>query len=416
MVAPPGDPQRGLRDLHVARPAARHDRHDAACGWSTAPCRAPGGWPPSQRRRSGSRSRRISRSSDWSAARLSEQQPPPCRARRRDRAPRCADPVSGLEPDARPAFTAQNKAVPIISGMRPRASCSTSRPISMTIAAWEVEQAEAREAFVAATGEDVPQQGPSGPPGCCAASRPSMPTMCPVVAAHQDRHPQHQRRPPEAAGLVRVGAPADRGRQGRPAAQQPDRKLILRGDQPCDWPPARVSDAVRPEVGPHVLPEPEPAGPLPEARLAVIALLGRHRGRRPVADRAVACALSGDPDDAAGLRGGPRPARGDRERDDRRRRGRRDEGAAQGCQAGQLGNLYGQGAKGLRATAWADYDIDLTLADAEAAWRRCAPATPCCCCNAPPDDQPGQVPWHSTQQFAARCGASGRTAARFGYR
>ena len=146
--------------VDAARPAARRGRHDAAGrpGLRHRPGRPAAG----HRRRGGARITvpKDLQTSDWSASRLSEAQ---LRYAALDAvvAYRAARVLwRGLEPDARPAFTAQNNAVPVIARMRLVGIPFDPEIHRATIAAWEVEQAEARAAFVAAAGEEVPQQGP----------------------------------------------------------------------------------------------------------------------------------------------------------------------------------------------------------------------------------------------------------------
>jgi hypothetical protein len=65
-----------------------------------------------------------------------------------------------LSPMPGQPFAAQNAAVPVIARMR-LAGLPFDPVIHLeTVAGWERDQAEARAAFVAAAGEDVPPQGP----------------------------------------------------------------------------------------------------------------------------------------------------------------------------------------------------------------------------------------------------------------
>ena len=237
MVAPPGDPQRGLRDLHVARPAARHDRHDAAHGPGLRHhARGARRLANVAEKALGVTAPKDLQTSDWSAARLSEQQ---LRYAALDAviapAPRasCIGAWSPTPGRHSPRRTKRSDHL----GMRLEASPFNVPTHLATIAAWESSRPRparrsSRRPARTCRSEALAVRLAAAP------LQASMPTMCSVVAAHQDRHPQHQRRPPEAAGLVRVGAPADRGRQGRPAAQQL-RPQADRGDQPRDRPPAR---------------------------------------------------------------------------------------------------------------------------------------------------------------------------------
>ena len=321
--------------------------------------------------------------SDWSAARLSERAAPLRRPRRRARAPRGRDAVAGPGARRPPGVRRAEQRGP---GHRPDA------PGGSAVRRRDPSRDDRRMGGRAGRGPGgVRRRGrrgraAAGPAAVrLAAAPPPGPRgrrRAPVVAAHRDRRPQHERRPPEAAGLVRLGAPADRGRQGRPAAQQL-RPQAHRGDQPRDRPPARRPDAVRPEVGPHVLLEPEPAGPPARgpARRGRASRAGcwwsptsrrSSSASRPRPERR--------PHHAPGLRGGPRPPRADRERDDRHRRGRRDEGAAQGRQAGELRqpvSARGPGACGRRPGPTTTSTSRSPRPRPPG--RRCAPATPCCC-------------------------------------
>jgi DNA polymerase I-like protein with 3'-5' exonuclease and polymerase domains len=238
-----------------------------------------------------------------------------------------------------------------------------------TIAAWEVEQAEAREAFVAAAGEDVPQQGPQRSTWLLRRlqaleaddvirwwPRTKTGTLS-TSADHLKRLAWCE----WARPLIAV-AKADQ------RLSSFGRKLIaainpvtgrLHGDlMPCGQKSGRTSCS-----SPNLL------GLPPEARLAVIAPPGRVLvvGDLSQIELRVACALSGDPTMRQAFAEG---------RDLHVVTASAMTGAAEadvtkaqrkGAKPVNFGNLYGQGAKGLRATAWADYDIDLTLAEAEAA-------------------------------------------------
>jgi DNA polymerase I len=98
--------------------------------------------------------------SDWSAARLSEAQIEYA-GLDAVLAYRIAPMLwRAMGPDAEPAFRAQNEAAPIIAGMGLRGLPFDIPTHLARIEVWEHEAAAAREAFRDATGEDVPQQGP----------------------------------------------------------------------------------------------------------------------------------------------------------------------------------------------------------------------------------------------------------------
>ncbi|MCC2662393.1 MAG: polymerase family protein with 3-5-exonuclease and polymerase domain [Geminicoccaceae bacterium] len=307
--------------------------------------------------------------SDWAAARLSSEQ---LSYAGLDAvlAHRAAGVLwRALEPDARPAFAAQNNAVPVIAGMRVQGIPFDVPTHLETTAAWEVEQAEAREAFVAAAGEDVPQQGPRRSAWLLRRLRDLEAddvirwwprTKTGALSTSAD-HLKRLAWCEWARPLIAV-AKADQ------RLSSFGRKLVaainpvtgrLHGDLiPCGQKSGRTSCS-----SPNLL------GLPPAARRAVVAPAGRVL---VVADFGqvelrIAAELSGDPTMRQALAEG---------RDLHVLTASAMTGAAEAdvtaaqrkaAKPVNFGNLYGQGAKRLMATAWADYDIDLTLAEAEAA-------------------------------------------------
>ena len=306
--------------------------------------------------------------SDWSAARLSGAQLAYAAldAVVAHRAARAL--FRGLEPDARPAFAAQNAAVPVIARMR-LAGLPFDPAIHLeTVAGWERDQAEARAAFVAAAGEEVPPQGPK-------RSAWLERRLADLDADELRWWPRTE------AGTLKTGAEHLKRlawcEWARPliAVARADqrlssfgRKLVaaispvtsrLHGDLiPCAQKSGRTSCSA-----PNLL------GLPPEARRAVIAPSGRML---VVADLSqielrVAAELSGDPAMRQAFRDG---------RDLHRVTASAITGAAEedvtpeqrkAAKPVNFGVLYGQGARGLRATAWSDYGLDMSLAEAERA-------------------------------------------------
>ena len=195
---------------------------------------------------------------------------------------------------------------------------------------------------------------------------------------------KHERRAPEEASLVRVGAPADRGRQAPTSASSSfGRKLIaainpvtgrLHGDlMPC----APEVAVARPARSPNLL------GLPPAARRAVVAPAGRMlvvADLRQIELR-VAAELSGDPTMRQAFAEG---------RDLHVLTASAITGAAEAdvttaqrkaAKPVNFGILYGQGARGLRATAWSDYGHRHHARRGRARPGGAARPLPRCCCT-----------------------------------
>ena len=277
--------------------------------------------------------RRTCRRSDWSAARLSAEQIAYAAldavvAHRAGRAM-----WRDLDPDARRAFAVQNAAVPVIAGMALAGIPFDPEIHRQTILTWEREQAEARAAFVAATGEEVPPQGPQR-------------------SAWLEHHlrdlgaDDELRRWPrnDATGTLKTGAEHLTRiawcEWARPllAVAKADQRLsgfgrkLLAAIHPVTgrvhgrWKPCGQKSGRTSCSSPNLL------GLPPEARRAVVAPAGRML---VIADFGqielrIAGELSRRPRDASGVRRGSRPPPDHRGRHGRRRRGRRNAGAAQG--------------------------------------------------------------------------------------
>ena len=322
--------------------------------------------------------------SDWSAARLSEQQLRYAGAGRRARAPRRRDAVSGAwspTPGRRsPRRTTRCRSSP---GCAWWASRSTSRPISRRSPHGRSSRPRPARRSSPRPARTCRSRGRSGPPGCCAASRTSRRddvirwwprTETGALSTSAD-HLKRLAWCEWARPLIAV-AKADQ------RLSSFGRKLVaainpvtgrLHGDlMPCGQKSGRTSCS-----SPNLLGLP-PAARLRRGRAAGPGAGGRRPRRR--SSCASPAPAERRPDHAPGLRGGPRPPRGDRERDDRRRRGRRDGGAAQGRQAGQLRQPVS--ARGRRACGPRPGPTTTSTSRSprpRPPGRRCAPATPCCC-------------------------------------
>ena len=306
--------------------------------------------------------------SDWSAARLSEQQ----------LVYAAADAViahrAGREmwrrmgaPERR-AFEAQNSAVQVVARMGLLGLPFDQAVHRATVEQWEREHAEARAAFVAATGAEVPPPGPQRSgwledrlTELAADELKWWPRTSTGGLSCKAEDLKRIAWADWARPLIAVANADHRLRAfGRKliAAVSPVTGRLHGGFMPCGQKAGRTSCSA-----PNLL------GLPPEARRAVVAPEGRVL---VVADYSqielrVAAELSRDPAMRQVFRAGG---------DLHRLTAAAVAGLAeanvspeqrQAAKAVNFGVLYGQGAKGLRATAWADYGLDMTIGEAERA-------------------------------------------------